>query len=71
MHLVFFNLAELAIERLPIDAERLRQGDDPRQGYMAYVPLGSLARGRALVESGRAPESGSTTRLSTSPASPG
>ena len=36
---------------LPEDAERVRRRD-PFAGFVAYVPVGSLAAGRALVETG-------------------
>jgi cytochrome c553 len=38
---------------LPEDAERVRRRD-PFAGYVAYVPVGSLAAGRTLVETGGA-----------------
>jgi cytochrome c553 len=38
---------------LPEDAERVRKRD-PFAGYVAYVPVGSLAAGRSLVETGGA-----------------
>ena len=43
------------IVEVPEDHERLRRTDDPRLGYMAYVPPGSLARGRALAQNGGDP----------------
>ena len=36
---------------LPEDQERARSRD-PRSGFIAYVPVGSIARGKALVETG-------------------
>jgi cytochrome c553 len=41
------------IIEVPADFERMSRTDDPRVGYVAYVPPGSLARGRALAETGR------------------
>jgi cytochrome c553 len=40
------------ILELPLDVERFERRD-PRAEYVAYVPPGSIARGRALAESGR------------------
>ena len=37
---------------LPEDQEKARLRD-PRSGFVAYVPPGSVARGKALVEGGR------------------
>lgn len=36
---------------VPQDAERARSRD-PRSGFTAYVPVGSIAKGKALVETG-------------------
>jgi cytochrome c553 len=51
------------IVEVPEDDERLGLTDDPRLGYVAYVPPGSLARGRALVETGRAPDAATPATL--------
>ena len=40
------------IIEVPEDEERTEQFRDPRVGFVAYVPPGSLERGRALVELG-------------------
>lgn len=40
------------IIEVPADFERINQTDDPRVGYVAYVPPGSVARGRVLAEAG-------------------
>lgn len=54
---LFVKTAEDATEPLfdrilevPEDFERSGDLDDPRSGYVAYVPTGSIGRGRALVE---------------------
>jgi cytochrome c553 len=43
------------IIEVPADFARMSQTDDPRVGYVAYVPPGSVARGRALAETGDFP----------------
>ena len=46
------------IVEVPVDDDAIGRTDDPRLGYVAYVPPGSLARGRALVETGQAADNG-------------
>jgi cytochrome c553 len=59
---LFVKTAEDASEALadrilevPEDFEKSGDLDDPRSGYVAYVPIGSIGRGRALVEQGPLP----------------
>lgn len=40
------------IIEVPQHPERTEEQRDPRSGFIAYVPIGSLAKGQALVESG-------------------
>src|SRR5690606_29411719 len=40
------------IIEMPEDTERTEVYRDPRSGFIAYVPTGSVARGEALVRSG-------------------
>jgi cytochrome c553 len=48
------TLADRILE-VPEDFEKSGDLDDPRSGYVAYVPVGSIARGRTLVEQGSLP----------------
>jgi cytochrome c553 len=59
---LFVKISEDASEALadrilevPEDFEKSGKLDDPRSGYVAYVPVGSIARGRTLVENGPLP----------------
>ncbi len=59
---LFVRTSEVASEALsdrilevPEDFEKSGDLDDPRSGYVAYVPVGSIARGRTLVEHGPLP----------------
>jgi cytochrome c553 len=47
------------IIEMPEDTERTETLRDPRSGFIAYVPIGSLKKGEALVTTG---SSGKTTR---------
>ena len=40
------------IIEVPDDPERTEMSRDPRGGFIAYVPIGSLAKGEELVTSG-------------------
>lgn len=62
---LFVKTSEIAIEPLadrivevPEDEERSGSLDDPRSGYVAYAPVGSIARGRTLAHTGRRSSSG-------------
>ena len=46
------------IIEVPEDAERTETLRDPRSGFIAYVPVGSIKKGEALVTTG----GGKTTR---------
>ena len=47
------------IIEMPDDAERTELLRDPRSGFIAYVPVGSIKKGEALVKTGG---NGKTTR---------
>lgn len=49
------------IVEVPEDDKRSGRLDDPRSGYVAYVPVGSIARGRTLAHTGRGTSSGAET----------
>jgi cytochrome c553 len=61
-------LTEPLVDRIvevPEDLSRAHQLDDPRSGYTAYVPVGSIERGRTIVLTGIRPDGPDTSAVTT------